>query len=246
MGQIGTCVMGVDHLATRGFCNKSIIIPAYNEESRIKMVLESLVRAFPYQEIIVVCDGQDNSQNIVNDLSFKYPNVVLLNFNCRLGKGGALAKGFKVAKGEEICFVDADESVSTDDLKKMFIKLHNVDGVIASRRLKESKILIKQPFKRRLASRLFNILVRILFGLHFSDTQCGAKAFKRAAILDILDDIKATGFEIDVEILWRLKKKGYNVIEYPITWKHSEGSKFKLSHSMEMFISLIRIRVLNV
>lgn len=224
---------------------KSIIIPAYNEELRIKQVIEDLIEEFHGQEIIVVCDGNDNSKNILKRFAFIYPNIRLLSFDGRLGKGGALIQGFKVAKGAEICFIDADKSVSTDDLKGMFHALHDVDGVIASRRLKGSKVLIKQPIKRRFASKAFNIFVRILFNLPFKDTQCGAKVFKRDAILDILSDLKTSGFEIDVEILWRFKNNGYRVVEYPITWKHSEGSKFKLSHSFAMFLSLIKIRFHN-
>jgi len=221
---------------------KSIIIPAYNEETRIKRAIENLIEGFPGQEIIVVCDGEDNSDDIIKSLSFRYPNIRLLRFGSRLGKGGALIQGLKVAKGKEICFVDADESVSIDDLKGMFHALHGVDGVIASRRLKRSKILIKQPIQRRLASRIFNIFVRMLFSLPFEDTQCGAKVFKQEAVLNILNDLKTTGFETDVEILWRLRKMGYKIREYPISWKHSEGTKFKLSDSKGMLISLIRTR----
>jgi len=221
---------------------QSIIIPAYNEQERIGRTIKNLIKGFPEQEILVVCDGQDNSKEVVKELSSKYANIRLLKFNCRLGKGGALIHGFREAKGDVICFVDADESVNTRDLKGMFLALHDYDGIIASRRLRESKILIKQPIKRRLASKAFNIFVRLFFGLPFKDTQCGAKIFKKEAILDILDDLKTTGFEIDVEILWRLKNKGYKVVEYPITWKHSEGSKFRLSQSRWMFISLIKTR----
>ncbi len=221
---------------------KSIIIPAYNEETRIKRAIENLIEGFPGQEIIVVCDGEDNSDDIIKSFSIRYPNIRLLCFGNRLGKGGALIQGLKVAEGKEICFVDADESVIIDDLKGMFQALHDVDGVIASRRLKRSKILIKQPIQRRLASKVFNIFVRMLFSLPFEDTQCGAKVFKQEAILNILNDLKTTGFETDVEILWRLKKKGYRIREYPISWKHSEGTKFKLSDSKGMLISLIRTR----
>ncbi len=221
---------------------KSIIIPAYNEETRIKRAIENLIEGFPGQEIIVICDGEDNSDDIIKSFSFRYPNIKLLCFGNRLGNGGALIQGIKVAEGKEICFVDADESVSIDDLKGMFHALHGVDGVIASRRLKRSKILIKQPIQRRLASRIFNIFVRILFSLPFEDTQCGAKVFKQEAILNILNDLKTTGFETDVEILWRLRKMGYRIKEYPISWKHSEGTKFKLSDSKGMLISLIRTR----
>jgi glycosyltransferase involved in cell wall biosynthesis len=221
---------------------QSIIIPAYNEQERIEGTIKKLIEGFPEQEILVVCDGHDNSKKIVKKLSSKYANIRLLKSNCRLGKGGALIQGFREAKGDVICFVDADESVNTRDLMSMFHELHDFDGIIASRRLRGSKILIKQPINRRLASKAFNIFVRLFFGLPFKDTQCGAKIFKKEAILDILDDLKTTGFEIDVEILWRLKNKGYNVVEYPITWQHSEGSKFKLSQSKWMLISLIKVR----
>lgn len=159
-----------------------------------------------------------------------------------MGKGGAIIEGFKVANGDLIGFVDADESVAPADIRRMIDVLQNADGVIASRRLKESRILVKQPLKRRIASKVFNILVRGLFGLTFKDTQCGAKFFKRDAIHDIINDLETSGFEIDVEILWSLRNKGYNVLEYPITWKHSEGSQLKLSNSWDMLTSLLKIR----
>lgn len=221
----------------------SIIIPAYNEADRIRSVLKSYAAELPRQEIIVVFDGQDNTPDIVEDMAKDCPGIRLLTFHERLGKGGAIIEGFKAARGDKIGFADADESVSPRDLKGMFETLGEVDGVIASRRLATSKIMIKQPFKRRLASKGFNMLVRTLFGLPFKDTQCGAKVFMRRAICDIIDELETRGFEIDVEILWRLRNKGYRVAEYPITWSHSEGSKFKLSHSYAMFSSLIKIRI---
>ncbi|AET64478.1 Glycosyl transferase, family 2 [Methanothrix harundinacea 6Ac] len=220
----------------------SIIIPAYNEESRITAVLLHLSEEFPGQEIIVVCDGVDGTKDIVENLSIKNPNIQILNFKEKLGKGGAIIEGFRAANGEKIGFIDADESVNADEFKLMFDFDAEIDGVIASRRLKTSKILVKQPIKRRIASKCFNIFVRILFGLPFKDTQCGAKVFKREAILDIINDLETGGFEIDVEILWRLKNNGYIIIEYPITWKHSEGSKFNLNQSTSMLTSLLKMR----
>ena len=223
----------------------SIIIPAYNESDRIKSVLMSYAAELSGQEIIVVFDGQDTTPDIVEDVAERCPDIRLLTFHKRLGKGGAIIEGFKASRGDKIGFVDADESVSPKDLKGMFETLGEVDGVIASRRLPTSKIIVKQPFRRRWASKGFNMLVRTLFGLPFKDTQCGAKVFIRRAICDIIGELETSGFEIDVEILWRLKNKGYRVAEYPITWSHSEGSKFKLSHSCAMFFSLIKIRFLK-
>lgn len=220
----------------------TIIIPAYNEESRIKSVVLSLSESMPGKKILVVCDGVDRTKAIVKDISVYKPNIRVLTFDERLGKGGAIVEGFKIAEGDRIGFVDADESVSPIDIEDMFNSLGGRDGIIASRRMKASKILIEQPLKRRIASRIFNIFVRLFFGLPFKDTQCGAKVFKREAIYDILDELETKGFEIDVEILWRLKKKGYDVVEYPIAWKHSDGSKFSLSQSKNMLISLLKIR----
>ncbi len=221
----------------------SIIIPAYNEEKRIETILLNYSNHFQDQEIIVVCDGTDKSQNIVGKLSEKYPNIKLLRFEKKLGKGGGIIEGFKEANGDKIGFVDADESVTPDDVKRMFDCLPDVDGVIASRRLKDSRILIKQPTKRRIASRVFNIIVRLIFSLNLKDTQCGAKVFRKEAIKDVLSELKTKGFEFDVELLWRLKKKGYKVVEFPITWRHSEGSSFSLSNAPKMFFSLLKVRI---
>lgn len=221
----------------------SLIIPAYNEEDRIGAVVSKYSNRFQNHEIIVVCDGSDNTPCIVEKLSKINPNIKLLSCEKRLGKGGAIIEGFEVANGAKIGFIDADESVEPNDLRRMFDTLSDADGVIASRRLKDSNILVKQSLKRRIASKTFNIIVRAIFGLKFKDTQCGAKVFKKEAIKDVLSALKTKGFEFDVELLWRLKKKGYKIIEFPITWKHSEGSTFSLSNAPKMFFSLLKVRI---
>ena len=221
----------------------SIIIPAYNEERRVRNAMAGIVSFFSNLELIVVCDGIDNTANIVKEFMISYPQVKLVEFNEKLGKGQGIMEGMKIARGDKIGFVDADESVHPNDVKKMFDALSAADGVIASRRLKDSRILIKQPLKRGFASRVFNILVRLIFGLNFKDTQCGAKVFRKEAIKDVFSELKTKGFEFDVELLWRLKMKGYKVVEFPITWKHSEGSSFSLSNAPNMFFSLLKVRL---
>jgi glycosyltransferase involved in cell wall biosynthesis len=221
----------------------SVIIPAYNEETRIRSVLSTFIQAFSGHEIIVVCDGADRTADIVDEVSKENPMIRLLRYQERLGKGGAIIEGFRASHGQRIGFADADESAEPAEIKGMFDALDGADGLIGSRRLKGSKITIKQPLMRRAISRIFNIVfAHILFGLPFNDTQCGAKVFTREAVMDIIDDLEGRGFETDLEILWRLEKKGYTVREYPITWKHSEGSTFRLSYSWKMFVSLMKIR----
>ncbi|HUU62660.1 MAG TPA: dolichyl-phosphate beta-glucosyltransferase [Dehalococcoidia bacterium] len=224
----------------------SVVFPAYNEEARIETVLSTYCDHFANQQIVVVCNGcTDTTPAIVNRLCLKYSQIKTLCFEKKLGKGGAIIEGFKAAEGDRIGFVDADESVEPDDVMRMFDALSksNVDGLIASRRLKESRILIKQPWKRRAGSIVFNILVRMMFNLDYRDTQCGAKVFTRVAIKNVLDSLITTGFEFDVELLWKLKNRGYKVIEFPITWKHSEGSTFHLSNAPKMFLGLLLLKV---
>lgn len=192
----------------------------------------------------MVCNGcTDDTPNIIRGLCSKYLQIKALCFEEKLGKGGAIIEGFKAAEGDEVGFVDADESVEPDDVRMMFDALSNADGVIASRRLKDSRILVKQSLKRRVASKVFNILIRMMFDLDFRDTQCGAKVFKKEAIRNILDSLTTKGFEFDVELLWKLKNEGYEVIEFPVTWKHSEGSTFSLSNAPKMFLSLLKVRL---
>ena len=224
----------------------SIVIPAYNEEARIETVLSNYCDHFPDQEIVVVCNGcTDDTPNIVGGLRAKYLQIRVLYFEEKLGKGGAIIEGFKAAEGDIVGFVDADESVGPDDLRRMFDALSHADGVIASRRLKDSRILVKQPWERRIGSKAFNMLVRMMFSLDFRDTQCGAKVFKKEAIMNIMDSLTTKGFELDVELLWKLKKEGYKVIEFPVTWKHSEGSTFRVSNAPKMILSLLKVRLRN-
>jgi len=166
-----------------------------------------------------------------------------LVFEEKIGKGGAVIEGFKVAHGSKIGFVDADESVEPEDLAKMFDVLSTVDGVLASRRLKDSVILVKQPWIRRAGSKFFNIIIRFIFWFNFKDTQCGAKVFSQRAIRDVLNSLNTTGFEFDVELIWKVKKAGYKIIEYPIVWKHSEGSTFNVNNAPKMVFSLLMVRL---
>ena len=229
--------------------NFSLVIPAYNEEKRIRKVLETYTKSLEglNYEIIVVCNGcRDRTEDIVRDFVQKnhLKNLRVLVFKEKLGKGGAVIQGFKVAKGKFMGFVDADLSTSPQEFLKLvrILEKEKLDGVIGSRKIKGAKILIPQPFFRRFASKCFNIIVRALFGLPFKDTQCGAKVFNAEAIKSILTELKLKGFEFDVEILWRLKKRGFRVKEVPIVWKHEKGSSFSLKNSPKMLINLIRLR----
>ena len=226
----------------------SIVIPAYNEEKRISATVNSYKNYFKLIlrnfEIIVVCDGcTDNTPSIVRKIALKNKKVRLLTFDYKLGKGGAIVRGFDSAKGDKIGFTDADEAVSPKDFHSMLKELNKFDCVIASRRVKGAIILKKQPFRRRLCSKAFNVAINSLFWLGISDTQCGAKLMHKKAYNTIKDKIKSSGFEFDAELLWRIKRAGFSILEYPISWKHTEHSKFDLRKGPKMLLSILYLRV---
>lgn len=225
----------------------SLIIPAYNKESTILQVLSaynSFLRKLYSNnyEIIVVSDGADSTTSLVRSEIKKSENICLLEFQNRLGKGGALIEGFKEAKGALIGFVDADESISTAEFHKLISNLKSGQCAIASRWASGAVRLVDQPFSRKIASRLFNLFIRVLFSLPFSDTQCGAKIFTKSAIKKILPKLTTRGFEVDVELLWRLKKEGFKTVEVPIEWKHEEKSTFSLLHGPKMIVNLLLLK----
>ncbi len=224
----------------------SIIVPAYNEEKRIRGMLEMYAGYFLKKngdcELIVVADGIDHTAAIVREMILTFPGIRLLDYRKRLGKGGGIIEGFRHANGETLVFVDADESVSPSDLEHVIDALTYADCAAGSRRAQGARITRRQPFRREIISRIFNLIVNIMFDLGIRDTQCGAKAFRKEALQVVLPDIVSSGFEFDVELLWRIKKHGFSIVEVPVEWKHSENSRFSLKNAPLMFFNLMKIR----
>lgn len=95
-----------------------------------------------------------------------------------------------------------------------------------------------------MSSKVFNILVNLMFDLGIKDTQCGAKVFKKSIVEPLLSMMKNRGFEFDVELLWRIKKGGFNIKEIPVEWKHEGNSTFSLKYSGIMLLNLLKLRLL--
>jgi glycosyltransferase involved in cell wall biosynthesis len=225
----------------------SLVIPAYNEEKRIAVVLEvysEFLNSLDDYEIIVVADGTDNTAGIVRTFMKSNSKIKLFEYPRRLGKGGAVIEGFKKATGDLIGFVDSDLSVKPDDYKKLIEHvLTGGDCAIASRSVSGSRVKIKPSMVRTILSSIFNLLVKLSFSLYIEDTQCGAKMFKQRVIKEVIPQMRAKGFEFDVELLWRIKKRGYTIKEIPVSWEHCEDSKFSLKFITSMFASLLLRRL---
>jgi dolichol-phosphate mannosyltransferase len=230
----------------------SIVIPAHNEASRIAQTLEDYLGYFSSRyygafEIIVVPNGcLDETSEIVATYGSKSENI---KQHCisRAGKGRALREGFKIAKGDKVSFTDADGATSPQEIARLAEQLGDDDGVIGSRWLPGSKIIKGQGLARNIASRGFNFLVRVMFTLPYKDTQCSAKVFKQSALNAVMSKLKAPGFTFDVELIYKLRQKGYKIKEIAITWEDKRHSKLNLLAEIpKMLIALFWLRLSNL
>ncbi|MFH0967512.1 MAG: glycosyltransferase family 2 protein, partial [Methanobacteriota archaeon] len=129
------------------------------------------------------------------------------------------------------------------EMSRLLTLLNDHDGIIGSRHMPGSSVETHQPLIRRLQSRIFNLIIRALFGLRYYDTQCGAKFFRRDILLRILPDLRAKGFEFDVELLWHMKRNGCDIIEVPVIWNDTGDSRLQTSDAFSMFMTLVRLRL---
>ena len=229
----------------------SIVIPAYNEERRLRPMLDAYAPYFAGRydrevELIVVVNGsRDQTEQIARSYGEKIPQVRTLVEPRAIGKGGAIIMGFEAATGEWVGFVDADGSTPPEAFQDLMDHNDSGEVLIASRWMAGAKVSPRQPLKRRIASRVFNRLVNFFFGLRLTDTQCGAKLIRGDALKVVLPRLGLTRWAFDVDLLFQLHRAGYRIAEWPTTWQDVGGSKLKVGKvSLEMFIAICRLRLL--
>ena len=228
----------------------SIVIPAHNEEARIGRMLDAYLPYFSQRygrdvELIVVVNGTtDRTEQIVAKYAARFSILSVRVEPQRVGKGGALMLGFKVAQGDYVGFVDADGATPPEAFDDLVGHIGDAGAIIASRWCPGARVSPHQPLARRIASRCFNGLTRLLFGLPLTDTQCGAKLMRRDALMEILPRLGITKWAFDVDLLFQFKRAGYRVTEIPTVWHDVEGSKLRVGRaSAEMLIALTRLRL---
>lgn len=231
-----------------------ILIPAYNEEQRIGPVLREFATYYrdhyrgPFKLIVVLNGCRDNTLGVVREVAKEFFSVGALEFKEPIGKGGALIEGLQLAPlADLVGYVDADGATSPQAFHQIVRQCTGVDCVIGSRWLPESVLLQSQTWVRRFTSRCFHAIVQTLFGMGIKDTQCPAKVFRRAAILEVHPQLSVADLSFDVNLLYSLKRAGFTVKEVPTEWADKMGSKVTSSlfrSSLTMFLSVVRLRLI--
>ena len=229
----------------------TIVIPAYNEERRLPATLSAVLahlsrRPWRFTEVVVVDDGStDGTAGVVEEFCRSHPAVRLLKNPDNRGKGYSVRHGMLEAKGDWVLFSDADLSAPIEELDRLLEAAgeRGASVAIGSRALDRSLISVHQSFFRESAGRVFNLLMQVLTGLRFRDTQCGFKLFEARAAREVFRRQRLERFGFDAEALFIARRLGYRTVEVPVRWSHSEGTKVSMFRdSLNMFLDLLRIR----
>ncbi|HKW19427.1 MAG TPA: dolichyl-phosphate beta-glucosyltransferase [Terriglobales bacterium] len=227
----------------------SIIIPAYNEGARLGATLDRVLRYVSERgwdaEVIVVNDGSsDNTADLVTQRAKMNAVLRLIENPGNRGKGYSVRNGMLKANGELLLFTDADLSAPIEQADKLFAAVESgADVAVGSRWLQPNLQAHRQSLLRQFYGRSFNLVLRILLGLKFKDTQCGFKAFRRDAAgkLFLLQTIDGWGF--DAELLYVAHRIGMKVREIPVVWSDAEGTRIHpLRDGLKMITEVLVIR----
>lgn len=223
----------------------SIVIPAQDADETIGACLERYADAFADSEIIVVLDGQaDPASDTVERISAAKGNVVGVRIPDGVAKGGAVRTGFLVAHADIVGYVDAVGSTPPAEMRRLCESMGDYDGIIGSRWLRASRVSGSRPLRLKVASRGYNALVCLLFGLRYSDTKCDAKVFRRTALERVLRVIETSNIAFDADMLYAMKRLNMRVREEPISWTEAPNSRLRLvPASLSTFAAVVRLRL---
>ena len=224
----------------------SIVIPAFEEETRLgdslEKIFEFLKTDSTNAEIIVVDDGsKDATADAARKVCIEHTEILsnVIRYEENRGKGFAVRTGLQAANADIALFTDADLSTPIEEMGKLLdpIKSGEYDVTFGSRALDRSLIGTHQPWRREQGGKVMNLIIRTMSGLPFSDTQCGFKAFNMSKFGPLLDVMTIDRFGFDVEFLFVADRSGLRLKEVPVNWNNVEGSKVSVVRDTRRMLS---------
>jgi len=210
----------------------SVVLPAYDEEARIIPSLEKRHEYLEKQnysyEVLIVNDGStDRTKELVQEKIKDWPHFKLIDNKVNKGKGGVVKQGMLEASGQWRLFMDVDESVTINEIERLWPYTRDFEIIIGSRYTEGGKVIKKQPLIRRVISRGGNLLIQILVAWGIKDTQCGFKMFSEHAAKEIFPLQTMERWSFDMELVAIAKKHGYKIKEVPVIWEEQVGSRLR-------------------
>lgn len=225
----------------------SIVIPAYNESERIVPTIGEIAAYVcslgqPWELLIADDGSKDDTVALCNGLELANLRVLVAPQNG--GKGSAVQRGMLAAAGEVVLFADADNSTPIEELGAMLAKIDAGYDVVVGSRAASGAQEAHRSLLRRTMSATLRGMIRPIFNLQVSDTQCGFKLFRREAAQRLFGAQTIMGFSFDLEILYLASKWGYKIAEQPVAWVDAPGSKVDSAKEIKRFLKdMARIKM---
>jgi dolichyl-phosphate beta-glucosyltransferase len=239
----------------------TVVLPAYNEQSRIGPALDELFDYLdappvegvrPEIDVLVVDDGStDRTADLVRErIERRAPGAAQLAVMTvpHAGKGSAVRAGMLAAKGDLVVFADADMATPPRELPKLTDALDDADVALGSRIQPDgSDMRATQPGYRRFLGAMFHLLASIWVVGDVKDTQCGFKGFTREAAQDLFARQQITSIVFDVELIHLARRRGYRLAIVPIRWQDVRGSRMRPGAALALRVAwdLFRIPLLH-
>jgi dolichol-phosphate mannosyltransferase len=233
-----------------------VIIPTYNEKENIEKMIHKVFSLQPAFSLLIIDDGSpDGTAQIVKNLQQKYSELHLIERSGKQGLGTAYIMGFKWALAQKnadgantydyIFEMDCDFSHNPDDLKHLLDACVNgADVAVGSRYCKGGHVK-NWPWGRILMSYFASVYVRFILWISIRDTTAGFKCYRRKVLETIeLHEVRFMGYAFQIEMKYRSLKKGFKVVEVPITFiDRTEGvSKMSTNIFKEAFWGVLQMR----
>jgi dolichyl-phosphate beta-glucosyltransferase len=228
----------------------SVVVPAFREAGRLPATLARLpgdleAAGHPPVEVVVVDDGSDDAtSDAVRAAAARDPRVRLLRHETNRGKGRAVRTGVLEARGDWVLVTDADLSTPPADVRRLLAAARRARASVAigSRRVRGSRILVRQGTLRETLGHGFALLRRLLVLPRFRDTQCGFKLFRRDAARALFSAAREDGFVYDVEVLLLATRRRMRVVEVPVRWADDPRSRLAPGPAaLQMLRGLLRL-----